>query len=341
MSGIFLCARAGDSPQTTGRIHDHIVATFGPAALVDGATATPPGVEIRAALDGVMNQQSVALVVIGPRWLDATSPGGKRSLDDPFDTARLQIEAALRWQIPLIPLLVEGAAMPPDASLPPSIAGLAGYPSMPVRNDPYFAADMETVATTLARWVPRLPVAQVGQSDRLVRRYGIVVGVLLIVLGIAALLLSALANSQKTQADQTLEQGIISAFVLLTLLGYFLAGFYAARRTGLVRSGRGAGVIAGLVNGLSVFLLAAFIVIGGLLTPASSSSDSLQQAFGKIVGLIIVVFAALIGIAWLVAQVLVGLGLGALGGLFGRRSARKRAQGQPAPMTAAAVPRQR
>lgn len=332
MSGIFLCARAGDSPQTAGRIHDHIVATFGSAALVDSATATPPGVEIRQALDGVMQQQSVVLVVIGPRWLDAMSPSGKRSLDDAFDTLRLQIEAALRWQIPLIPLLVEGAAVPPDASLPPSIAGLVGYPSMPVRNDPYFAADMETVATTLARWVPRLPVAQVGQSDRLVRRYGIVFGLSLIALGIAALVLSALANIQKNQTGQVLAQSIVIAFVLLTLLGYVLTGFFAARRTGEVRSGRGAGMLAGFINGLSIFLYGAFALIEVLTAPNTSPQDSLGQALGLVVVFLII----LAGILWLIVHVLVGLGLGALGGVFGKRSARKRAQVQPAPVAAAA-----
>jgi hypothetical protein len=48
-----------------------------------------------------------------------------RSLDNPDDFVRLEIEAALKRKIPVIPVLVDGAKMPGQSELPESISGLA------------------------------------------------------------------------------------------------------------------------------------------------------------------------------------------------------------------------
>ena len=67
------------------------------------------------------------LVVIGPRWLTAADPNGRRRLDDPDDLTRLEVAAALRRGIRVVPVLVGGAAMPSGAICPttfvPSPAG--------------------------------------------------------------------------------------------------------------------------------------------------------------------------------------------------------------------------
>jgi hypothetical protein len=59
--------------------------------------------------------------VIGRQWLTATDNAGRRRLDSPRDFVRIEIEAALQRDIPVIPLLVQGASMPDEDNLPPSI----------------------------------------------------------------------------------------------------------------------------------------------------------------------------------------------------------------------------
>jgi hypothetical protein len=67
---------------------------------------------------------AVLLAVIGPRWLAAEGDAGRR-LDDPQDWVRLEIEAAIERRVRVIPVLVDGATMPPARDLPPSLQPLA------------------------------------------------------------------------------------------------------------------------------------------------------------------------------------------------------------------------
>jgi hypothetical protein len=50
---------------------------------------------------------------------------GRRRLDSPEDFVRLEIAAALRRDIAVIPVLVQGAAMPSKQELPPDLQALA------------------------------------------------------------------------------------------------------------------------------------------------------------------------------------------------------------------------
>jgi hypothetical protein len=65
------------------------------------------------------------LVIVGPEWLAATDEQGTHRLDDPMDLVRLEIAAALRRDIPVIPVLVRSAKMPRADQLPPDVADLA------------------------------------------------------------------------------------------------------------------------------------------------------------------------------------------------------------------------
>lgn len=68
---------------------------------------------------------------------------GKSRLADPADFVRLEIEAALKRQIPVIPVLVEGASIPPVDRLPTSLQGLSYRNGIVVRPDPDFHRDMD------------------------------------------------------------------------------------------------------------------------------------------------------------------------------------------------------
>jgi len=72
------------------------------------------------------------IVLIGDAWSSAKDQHGQRRLDLPKDWVRQEIEAALRRDIPIIPVRVQGAAMPSEDDLPPSIADLTGFQSAEV-----------------------------------------------------------------------------------------------------------------------------------------------------------------------------------------------------------------
>ena len=78
------------------------------------------------------------LVVIGDRWLGASfkegDKKGKRRLNDPTDFVRIELEAALRGNIRIIPVLVESASMPNGDELPETLEPLVYRNAAEVRS---------------------------------------------------------------------------------------------------------------------------------------------------------------------------------------------------------------
>ena len=64
------------------------------------------------------------VAVIGPRWLNSADERGGRRIDYPDDWVRLEIETALKRQIPVFPVLVADAVMPKTSELPESLTSL-------------------------------------------------------------------------------------------------------------------------------------------------------------------------------------------------------------------------
>jgi hypothetical protein len=120
MAEIFLSYRRQDSESATGRLADALEAHFGDdRVLRDREFAA--GENFVAAIRRAVESSTVMLVVIGRRWLGASDGGGRRRLDDPADFVRLEIELALAARVGVVPVLVEGAAMPSAGELPLSL----------------------------------------------------------------------------------------------------------------------------------------------------------------------------------------------------------------------------
>lgn len=167
MSRIFISYRRDDSADVTGRIFDRLIAHFNKDNVFKDVDSIPYGVNFEKHLASVVEQCEVVLVVIGPRWVDITGDTGQRRLDDPGDYVRIEVETALKRDIPVIPLLVKGAPIPAPDELPPGIAELALRNGMPVRRDPDFHTDVDRLIDGLKEYVstPRQQVA--GFMNRL------------------------------------------------------------------------------------------------------------------------------------------------------------------------------
>jgi hypothetical protein len=82
-----------------------------------------------------------------------TDAQGRTRLEQPADLVRLEVEGALQRGIAVIPLLVQGAAMPGEGALPESLRPLAYRNALPVRYDPDFDTDMSRVIAAAERIV--------------------------------------------------------------------------------------------------------------------------------------------------------------------------------------------
>ena len=70
------------------------------------------GVDLKARLKNQVTMCQAFLTVIGPSWLDAKDEAGRRQIHSPDDFVAVEIVAALAHNIPVIPVLVDGAPMP-------------------------------------------------------------------------------------------------------------------------------------------------------------------------------------------------------------------------------------
>jgi TIR domain-containing protein len=71
--------------------------------------------------------------LIGSGWLDLKDEDGNRRLDNPTDFVRFEIAQALQRDIPILPVLLEGAPMPRIGQLPQDMMALTQYQAMPLR----------------------------------------------------------------------------------------------------------------------------------------------------------------------------------------------------------------
>jgi hypothetical protein len=78
---------------------------------------------------------------------------GMRRVDDPNDFVRIEIESALRRDIPVIPLLVRDAKMPNADELPAELENLAYRNGIKIRPDPDFHNDMDRLIQGLNEYL--------------------------------------------------------------------------------------------------------------------------------------------------------------------------------------------
>jgi hypothetical protein len=124
MSGVFISYRRQDSQSAAGRLADHLKEHLRAPVFRDVETIEP-GVDFVEAIEKALASCGVMLVVMGPRWLSETDADGRRRLDDANDYTRLEVGTALKRNVRVIPVLVEGAAMPDVNDLPDELKSLA------------------------------------------------------------------------------------------------------------------------------------------------------------------------------------------------------------------------
>ena len=125
MGGIFLSYRHEDSAGWTGRLAEHLKDRFGPESIFMDIDTIEPGADFTEALHKAVSACDVLLAVIGPDWTTATDASGYPRLHDPNDWVRVEIAAALKRKIRVIPVLVGGASVPTKNLLPDELDALA------------------------------------------------------------------------------------------------------------------------------------------------------------------------------------------------------------------------
>ena len=122
---IFISYRRTDTSYAAGRIYDRLAAHFGEDAIFMDVEVIEGGLDFVKVLEDAVQSCDVLLALIGRQWLNTKDEGGNRRLDNPEDFVRIEIAAALKRGIRVIPVLIDGIIMPRSTELPDNLKPLA------------------------------------------------------------------------------------------------------------------------------------------------------------------------------------------------------------------------
>jgi TIR domain len=125
MNKIFISYRRDDAGDAAGRLSDHLTECFGRDSVFMDVDGIALGRDFREVIDETLGQCGVMLAVMGKTWLQNTDAKGNRRIDQPGDFVRLEIGTALKRDIPVIPVRVQGAGIPSQNDLPDDLKDFA------------------------------------------------------------------------------------------------------------------------------------------------------------------------------------------------------------------------
>jgi hypothetical protein len=108
---IFISYRRQDSAANAIGIGQYLQNEFGRKNVYIDA-AMQAGIKYPAVIEKRLSECRVLLVLIGPDWLKSKDEQGRFRLQRPDDWVRLEIAQALKRDIAVIPVLINGAQLP-------------------------------------------------------------------------------------------------------------------------------------------------------------------------------------------------------------------------------------
>jgi hypothetical protein len=131
---VFISYRRDESAAHAGRVYDRLAPEFGRGSLFMDVDAVRLGANFVQVLRDEVAKCDVLLAIIGPNWLNARDEAGNRRLDNQEDFVRIEIATALQRDIPVIPILFDGAKIPKADQLPTDLEDLTNRNGVNVRN---------------------------------------------------------------------------------------------------------------------------------------------------------------------------------------------------------------
>lgn len=150
LPAVFISYRRYDSPDIVRRIHEAYCRLYSPSSIFLDTRDIRAGAAFPDLLRKCVRNASVVLVVIGPRW-------PVERLTEAGDWVRQEIKLALQSGARVIPVLVDGAAMPARGKLPQDVRALTE------RN--HFTLSPETFATDVQTLLNEIGVDVGGVSE--------------------------------------------------------------------------------------------------------------------------------------------------------------------------------
>jgi TIR domain len=122
--GVFISYRRKDSDTVTYRIFDKLCPRYGSSNVFIDIDNIPLGTNFKEQIDKVLNGCDIVLAIIGPKWMGASRFKSRFRIHDDNDFVRVELSTALKRNIRVIPILIDGTRMPDAIKLPDDLKSL-------------------------------------------------------------------------------------------------------------------------------------------------------------------------------------------------------------------------
>lgn len=122
---IFISYRREDTSGESGRLKDKLEQVFGRENIFYDVETLEAGLNFDESIAKALNESKVLLAMIGPHWLKVEDSNGVKRIQKPQDWVRKEIAEALKRELRVIPVLVNGAEMPDPEDLPEDLKELS------------------------------------------------------------------------------------------------------------------------------------------------------------------------------------------------------------------------
>jgi hypothetical protein len=164
--GVFICYRREETAFAARAIHDRVVQRLERENVFLDVDNIDLGVDWFNVLTDRVGACDALVAVIGRNWVSSADKDGLRRLDDPDDFVRIEIEAALKRDVRVIPILVDGASMPKASELPESLKGLARRQGTEISHTS-FESDVEKLTRALLSILEARRSRDAAEADRM------------------------------------------------------------------------------------------------------------------------------------------------------------------------------
>ena len=125
MTTVFVSYRREDTAGEARALFNELSTKLGKESVFMDVDNIALGRDFRHVLQEHLAACDLLLVIVGRGWVEAKDGSGRNRLELPNDFVRLEIETALKRNIPVTPVLVQGAQMPSVDQLPDDVKDFA------------------------------------------------------------------------------------------------------------------------------------------------------------------------------------------------------------------------
>ena len=185
MVKLFISYRRDDTKAIAGRVSDRLAQLLPKRDIFFDVSVIKGGEQFEERIQNSVDKADFVLAFMGSSWLAASSQSTIPRICEENDYVRMEISRALVKNKLVIPVLVDGTAMPDGALLPEDIRGITKRNGLPLRHET-FDSDLDAIMLAGAGY--KLTDALAKRRHRTLRKsfaslVGVLAGLALSVIG--------------------------------------------------------------------------------------------------------------------------------------------------------------